>query len=54
MDINRDIQCHFSRLTKYTYGNITFYDKQDYESFIKNINYEKKYSFVSSDISSKK
>lgn len=54
MDINRDIKEHFSRLTKYTYGNITFYCKKDYENFIKSINYEIKYKNVSNEISSKK
>jgi cobalamin biosynthesis Co2+ chelatase CbiK len=52
--ISRDINNHFSKFKQYTYGNNTFYNKKDYESFIKSINYEKKYKIVPIEISSKK
>ena len=52
--ISRDINNHFSNFKQYKYGNNTFYNKKDYESFIKSINYEIKYKNVSNEISSKK
>ena len=47
--ISRDINNHFSKFKQYTYGNNTFYNKKDYESFINSINYEKKYKNVPID-----
>ena len=35
MDINRDIKTHFARLPKYVSGNVIFYDKQDYDCYVK-------------------
>lgn len=59
--ISRDINNHFSKFKQYTYGNNTFYNKKDYErhleasglqiskSYVKSINYEKKYKNVPID-----
>jgi cobalamin biosynthesis Co2+ chelatase CbiK len=47
--ISRDINNHFSKFKQYTYGNNTFYNKKDYESFINSINYEKKYKIIPID-----
>jgi len=37
MDVSRDLQSHFSRLPKYIHENIVFYDKHDYDRYIKHI-----------------
>jgi hypothetical protein len=56
MDVNRDIKQHFSRFQKYITPNcIIYYDKKDYDNYIKNYNDdEKKYKTISDDEASKK
>lgn len=52
MDISQDLKSHFMRLPKYVCNNIIFYDKKDYDIYIKqNI---KVYPEVHKSIQSKK
>lgn len=33
--LNQDIKNHFRKFIEYKYGNITFYDKRDYDAYVK-------------------
>jgi cobalamin biosynthesis Co2+ chelatase CbiK len=47
--ISRDINNHFSKFKQYTYGNNTFYNKKDYESYLKSVNDHNKYKIIPID-----